>query len=165
MRCDCLKRSSTPGPKSDGKPTRNFVLGSKSVRGKKNRKNIRRLAPRNAVIEVQIYCRRNFRASGREGRTFSGAGLAAPFTVGLATCAAGAAPDGVTPPDTPTPGFDFVSMDVRCTPSQRWPNPDGPTCKHATSAFTELSRGEIQLIAARWLIQMKRSGGLPDIRE
>src|SRR5215813_6564403 len=102
IRCDCLKRSSTPGPKSDGKPTRNFVLGSKRVRGKKNRKNIRRLAPRKAVIEVQINCRRNLSASGREGTAFAGAGLAAPLTAGLAICAAAATLDGVAPPDTPT---------------------------------------------------------------
>src|SRR5262245_47482354 len=88
IRCDCLKRSSTPGPKSDGKPTRNFVLGSKRVRGKKNRKNMRRLAPRNAEIEVQINCRRNFNASAGERTVFWGAGTAAPLTVGLAACGA-----------------------------------------------------------------------------
>src|SRR5215831_8253813 len=98
MRCDCLKRSSTPGPKSDGKPTRNFVLGSKSVRGKKNRKNIRRLAPRKAVIEVQINWRRNFSAPGREGTTLSGTEPAAPLTAGFAACGADAVLDGFAPP-------------------------------------------------------------------
>src|SRR5258706_9695893 len=112
-RCACLKRSSTPGPKSDGKPTRNFVLGSKSVRGKKNRKNMRRLAPRKAQIEVQTNCRRNFRVSGREGTAFSGAGLAASLTVGFTTRGAGSALDGLDPADAPTPGFDFVCMDAR----------------------------------------------------
>src|SRR5262245_43845180 len=112
-RCDCLKRSSTPGPKSDGKPTRNFVLGSKRVRGKKNRKNIRRLAPRNAVIEVQINWRRNLSASGTEGTALSGARPVAALTTGFATCGAIAALDGFAPPGTPTPGVDFVCMDVR----------------------------------------------------
>jgi hypothetical protein len=73
---------------------------------------MRRLAPRKAVIEVQISCRRNFSASGGEGMAVSGTGLAAPLA-GFAVCDADSTLDGFAPPATPTPGFDFASMDVR----------------------------------------------------
>src|SRR5215472_7209895 len=58
IRYCCWNFVSTPIPKSDGKPTRKTVLGSKRVRGRKNLKNIRKSTARKPPTRVQIMPRR-----------------------------------------------------------------------------------------------------------
>src|SRR5208337_1742968 len=92
MRSWALKRSSTPGWKSDGYPILKTVLGSKSARGKKKRRNIRRLAPRKPQTQLQTIRRRNL-AEGEISSTaalaLGGAALGAGFA-GVATAETGA---------------------------------------------------------------------------
>ena len=59
MRLLFWKRVSTPIGKSAGRPMRNCVRGSKIVRGKKKRRNIRRLAVRNPPVSTPTRRRRD----------------------------------------------------------------------------------------------------------
>lgn len=84
MRCDCLNRSSTPMGKSEGAPMRNLELGSNSVRGKKKRRNIRKLIPRNPPMLVQTKRRCSFRGAAACSLP-SALSVAPGFTAGFAT--------------------------------------------------------------------------------
>src|SRR5947209_17864928 len=52
MGCAFWNLVSTPKPKSDGYPIVNEVLGSNSARGRKKRRNITKLPPRNPSTEA-----------------------------------------------------------------------------------------------------------------
>src|ERR1700688_4608354 len=67
MRYLCWNLVSTPRANSDGYPILKTVLGSKRVRGRKNRKNARNHAVRKAVTPTQTNRRRRRSTSVFEG--------------------------------------------------------------------------------------------------
>src|SRR2546422_9909762 len=80
---------STPRRKSDGYPTEKTVSGSNKVRGKKKRKNIRKLTPRYPQMQAQIRRRRIL--SGSTAALLSAETFAAGFCPAAATGPGGAA--------------------------------------------------------------------------
>src|SRR5437016_489273 len=69
MRYFCWNLVSTPSAKSEGYPILNFVAGSNNVRGRKNRKNARNHAPRNAPTPLQTKRRRRWSTVVSSGPT------------------------------------------------------------------------------------------------
>src|SRR5215467_7228408 len=85
----CWNLVSTPMPKSDGNPTLNTVLGSNSVLGRKNRRNMRKLVARNPPTSDQMMPRRIL-STGSTGFSLSTVLVLAPAeepTAGLADLA------------------------------------------------------------------------------
>src|SRR5579872_254902 len=80
MRYFCWNLVSTPSANSDGYPILKMLLGSNSVRGRKNRKKARNQAVRKAVTMVQTK-RRRLRSISVEGAVPATPPAAAAFEV------------------------------------------------------------------------------------
>src|SRR6202045_5093536 len=81
MRYFCWNLVSTPRANSDGYPILKTVLGSKRVRGRKNRKKARNHAVRNAVTPTHTRRRRRRSTSVLEGPVEESPAEAAAFEV------------------------------------------------------------------------------------
>src|ERR1700691_3039723 len=81
MRYLCWNLVSTPRANSDGYPILKTVLGSKRVRGRKNRKKARNHAVRNAVTPTHTKRRRRWSISVFEGPDEDSPAEAAAFEV------------------------------------------------------------------------------------
>src|SRR5579872_2780836 len=80
MRYFCWNLVSTPSANSEGYPILKTLLGSNSVRGRKNRKKARNHAVRKAVTRVQTK-RRRWRSISVEGAVPATPAAAAAFDV------------------------------------------------------------------------------------
>src|SRR5208283_676718 len=127
MRAWALKRSSTPGWKSDGYPILKTVLGSKSARGKKKRRNIRRLAARKPQTQLQIILRRSL-AEGEISAILAledpalGAGLAAVAAAGTGACVGVGVAESLTfaMTETSLAGFrDYLIRRIPASPERK----------------------------------------------